>query len=73
MYKYKCTSRYKMLLVVGEEVLEIRPQEIIIVENAISNKFLKRIIIRKPKEKIKKKEPELSVKELKVETSNGSN
>ena len=75
MYKYKCTSRYKMLLVNGEEVLEIRPQEIIMVENAISNKFLKRITIRNHKQetkKTRKKEPEIIVKELKMENTNGS-
>ena len=75
MYKYKCVSRYKILLVVGEKVLEIRPQQIITTDIPISNKFLKTVSTLKPIKKAikeKKKEPEILVTELKVEKIDGS-
>jgi len=71
MFKYKCTSRYKMLIVVENEVQEVRPQEIIHLKEEVKNKFLKRIYMQKTKVKEEKKDS-LTVKQLKVEKTNAS-
>ena len=73
MYKYKCTSRYKMLLVVENEIVEIRPQEIVYFNGAITNKFLrlqhqKKVETKsKPVKKTKSLDIDLIAKELKME------
>ena len=72
MYRYNCTSRYKMLLVVGENVLEIRPQEVIAVATPIINKFLKKVPQPRTISTKVKEEPNITVQELKVEKIDGS-
>jgi hypothetical protein len=82
MYTYKCTSRYKMLLLVGDIIEEIRPQQVITFESPINNKFLKKISNNSPQKKVKAKkikekpsvkEPSIVVKEIKMENTDGSN
>ena len=81
MYTYKCTSRYKMLLLVGDTIEEIRPQQIITFESPINNKFLKKIGAKSPKKKVRVQktkietpplEPSIVVKEIKMEKTDGS-
>ena len=66
-----------MLLLVGDEILEIRPQQIVIFESEIKNKFLKRIYTKpSPPKKVQKKknvmETNITIKEIKLEKTDGS-
>ena len=81
MFKYKCTSRYKMLLVVDDKIIEIRPQEVVVFNNQFKNKFLKRVYDKTTKEssptqtskkKITIKEHDITVKNLTMEKTHGS-
>lgn len=56
MYKYKSTCRFKMLVYVGSDILEVRPQEIIESKEALDYPYLKLIepikkVTKKPKPK----------------------
>ena len=55
MYKYKSTCRFKMLIYVGSDILEIRPQQVISSEVGIDHPYLKLITAKKKNNpKIKK-------------------
>ena len=54
MYKYKSTCRFKMLLYVGSDILEIRPQQIIESAVKLDYSYLKLIEPKNSKPKPKK-------------------
>ena len=43
MYKYKSTCRFKMLIYLGSDILEIRPQQIIESEEVLEHPYLRLI------------------------------
>jgi len=68
-----------MLLLVGDSIEEVRPQQIISFKHPIKNKFLKQIQVFSKKAKtkpiFKKKkieEPSIVIKEIKLENTDGS-
>jgi len=50
MYTYKSTCRFKMLIYVGSDILEIRPQQVISSEVGIDHPYLK-LVTKKKKNK----------------------
>ncbi len=57
MYKYKSTCRFKMLVYAGSDILEIRPQQIIELTEALDHPYLKLIDpVKKVTKKSKPKE-----------------
>ena len=48
MYKYRSTCRFSMLLQIGQEIVQIRPNQIIESDTKIENSYLK-LIQDKPK------------------------
>ena len=60
MYKYKCTSRYKMLIIIDNVIKEVLPQEKIETHTPVTNKFLKKLYDYPKKEKNIKKIPKES-------------
>lgn len=62
MYKYKSTCRFKMLVYVDSDILEIRPQQIIESAVELDYPYLKLI---KPEIRVKyKKKTKLKTKEV---------
>ena len=53
MYKYKSTCRFKMLVYVGSDILEIRPQQIIESDVELDYPYLKPIESKKKVSNIK--------------------
>ena len=70
-----------MLLVVDDKIIEIRPQEVVIFNTQIKNKFLKRIYDKPQKgsspttaskKKVTPTDPDITIKNLKIERAHGS-
>jgi len=44
MYKYKCTSKFTMLLFIDDVIVEVRPNQIIETKGEVDYKYMKPIV-----------------------------
>ena len=51
MYKYQSKCKFRMLTTIGQNIVEIRPRQIIQSEQLIDNPYLVRILPTEPKRK----------------------
>jgi hypothetical protein len=51
MYKYKCTSKFTMLLFIDGSIVEVRPNQIIETVSKIDYKYIKPVILKKETKK----------------------
>ena len=62
MYKYKSTCRFKMLLFIGSEIVEVRPQQTISSKEKLEFSYLK--VVEEPKITVPKKKYTKKKKEI---------
>ena len=62
MYKYKSTCRFKMLLFIGSEIVEVRPQQTISSKEKLEFSYLK--VVEEPKITVPKKKYTKNKKEI---------